>query len=90
MRSGLDLIMEKTISLKDSLCGFNFDINYINGKSYTLNNSSGTIITPEYKKIIKSMGLRRGENVGNLVVIFHVKFPESLTEHQIIKLKELL
>jgi DnaJ family protein A protein 2 len=89
-RSGLDLLLEKTISLKDALCGFNFEINYINGKSYTLNNSSGNIITPEYRKIVKNMGLKRGENTGNLIIIFHVKFPETLTEEQMLKLKDIL
>jgi len=59
-RSGLDLVLEKKISLKESLCGFTFEINYINGKSYTLNNNKGNIIPPEYKKIYPGMGLTRG------------------------------
>ena len=31
-RSGLDLILEKNITLKESLCGFSFEIKYINAK----------------------------------------------------------
>lgn len=89
-RSGLDLILEKTISLKEALCGFSFEIKYIDGKSYTLNNNSGNIIPPEYRKVIQKMGLTRDEHTGNMIVIFHVEFPEKLTESQIVKLKEIL
>ena len=88
-RSGLDLIFEKTISLKDSLCGFSFEIKYIDGKSYTINNNSGNIIPPEYRKIIPKMGLTRDEHVGNMIIVFHVEFPEKLTDAQIIKLKDI-
>ena len=89
-RVGLDLILEKNISLKESLCGFIFEINYINGKSYTLNNNKGNIIPPEYKKIYQGMGLTRGEHKGNMIIHFHVDFPEKLSEEQIIKLSEAL
>jgi len=89
-RSGLDLIMEKTISLKDSLCGFSFDIKYINGKSYTINNSSGNIIPANYNKMIPNMGLERNNHKGNLIIVFNVEFPEKLTPEQIAGLTKLL
>ena len=89
-RAGLDLVLEKNISLKESLCGFTFEINYINGKSYTLNNNKGNIIPPEYKKIYPGMGLTRGEHKGNMVIHFHIDFPEKLSEEQITKLSVAL
>lgn len=89
-RSGLDLTLEKTISLKEALCGFSFELKYINGKSYTLNNNKGSIVPSEYKKIYPKMGLKRGEHVGNMVINFHVEFPEKLTNEQIEKLFEIL
>jgi DnaJ-class molecular chaperone len=89
-RQGLDLILEKNISLKESLCGFSFEINYINNKSYTLHNNKGNIIPPEYRKIYPNMGLKRGENTGNMIIHFHLDFPETLTEEQIEKLQEVL
>jgi DnaJ-class molecular chaperone len=89
-RMGLDLILEKNISLKDALCGFSFEINYIGGKSYTLNNGKGNIIPPEYKKIYPGMGLTRGEHKGNMIIHFHLEFPEKLTEEQIAKLQLVL
>ena len=89
-RSGLDLILEKNITLKEALCGFSFEIKYINGKSYTLNNNKGNIIPPEYKKNYPKMGLKRGEHSGNMVIHFHVVFPDKLTDEQITKLHEFL
>lgn len=89
-RSGLDLILDKNITLKDALCGFSFEINFINGKSYTLNNNKGNIIPPEYRKIYPNMGLNRGEHKGNLIIHFHLEFPEKLTDEQIQKLSEAL
>ena len=38
-RHGLDLIFRKGISLKESLCGFSFEIHHLNGKQLNLNNS---------------------------------------------------
>jgi DnaJ-class molecular chaperone len=89
-RSGLDLILDKTITLKDALCGFAFELKYINGKSYTLNNNKGSIIPPEYKKVYPEMGLKCGEHKGNMIIIFHIEFPEKLTDEQIDKLSATL
>jgi len=89
-RSGLDLILEKNITLKEALCGFSFEIKYINGKSYTLNNNKGNIIPPEYKKVYPNMGLTRENHKGNMIIHFHVEFPETLTPEQITKLSEVL
>lgn len=89
-RSGLDLILDKKITLKDALCGFTFNLDYINGKNYTLNNNKGSIVPPEYKKIYPGMGLKRGEHNGNMIIHFHIEFPDKLTVEQIDKLSEIL
>lgn len=89
-RVGLDLVLEKNITLKDALCGFSFDITYINGKSYTLNNNPGNIITPGFRKMIPNMGFEREQHKGNLVIIFNVEFPEKLTEEQIKQIGNIL
>ena len=72
------------------MCGFSFELNYINGKSYTLNNNKGSIVPPEYKKVYPDMGLKRGEHKGNMIINFHVDFPTILTTEQIDKLSEIL
>tara|TARA_B100000242_G_C43047026_1_gene488811 strand:+ start:1922 stop:2887 length:966 start_codon:yes stop_codon:yes gene_type:complete len=89
-RNGLDIIYEKTISLKEALCGFTFELKHINGKTYTINNNEGSIVTPAYFKAIPDMGLSRNGHTGNLVITFEVLFPESLKSEQIQNLKTIL
>jgi DnaJ-class molecular chaperone len=86
-RVGLDLIYEKTISVKEALCSFSFELKYITGKVYTINNSLGNIINHGYRKIIPNMGFSRDQHIGNLIISFNVKFPDKLTEETIEKLK---
>lgn len=83
-RHGLDLIYNKKISLKDSLCGFSFDINHPSGKKFSINNTgTPSIIKPNYKKVVQGHGMKRENNVGNLIVVFDIIFPDSLTPEQI-------
>jgi DnaJ-class molecular chaperone len=89
-RNGLDLIYDKKITLKESLCGFSFELKYINGKTYTIHNNSGNIIPPGYRKIIPNMGLTRDEHSGNLIIIFEVEFPTTIKSDALEKLKDLL
>lgn len=89
-RIGLDLILEKKITLKEALCGFSFEIKYLNGKNYTLNNNKGNIIPSNYKKMYPNMGLQRGEHKGILIIHFEVNFPEKLSDEQINKIFEIL
>lgn len=93
-RHGLDLILEQEITFKESLCGFTFELKYLNGKSYTLNNLKGTIIQNGHNKIIPNLGLTREingkETTGNLIIQFKIKYPETLSNEQIMKLNEIL
>jgi DnaJ-class molecular chaperone len=90
IRNGLDLILEHTISLKDALCGFSYDLKHLNDRVYTIHNKPGNIVTPEFKKVIPNMGLMREQHVGNLILHFHVGFPETLTTEQIEQLARIL
>jgi DnaJ-class molecular chaperone len=89
-RHGLDLLLTKNLSLKESLIGFKFDIKYLNGQELGINNNGGTIINPGFEKIIPDLGFERDDQKGNLIIKFNVKFPESLTLEQINKLKDIL
>jgi DnaJ family protein A protein 2 len=86
-RSGLDLLLAKTISMKEALCGFTFELKYITGRTYTINNNAGNIIPNGYQKIIPNMGFSRDGHTGNLIITFDVKFPEKLSEETIAALK---
>ena len=76
-RQGLDLVLDKDITLKESLCGCSFELKHLNGKMYTINNTTGSIIKPEYKKVIPNMGLERDGHVGNIIICFHVLFSRN-------------
>jgi DnaJ-class molecular chaperone len=89
-RYGLDLIIDKTITLKESLCGFSFNIKHLNGKIFTLNNNKGNIIPPEFKKIYDQMGMKRDNHTGSMIIHFHVQFPENLTQEQVTQISEIL
>ena len=73
--------------MKEALCGFSFELKYITGKTYTITNNSGNIISHGYRKIIPNMGFSRDQHIGNLIISFNVKFPDKLTEETIEKLK---
>jgi DnaJ family protein A protein 2 len=90
IRNGLDLVVDKTISLKDALCGFSFELKYLNGKTYTITNKEGSIVVPDFTKLIPNMGLQRGEARGHLMIRFQIEFPTSLDSEVIQKLKDLL
>jgi DnaJ-class molecular chaperone len=79
----LDLTIEKTISLKSALCGFDFEINHINGKVFKLANKPGNIIKPGSVKTIPGLGLEKNGESGSLKIKFNVDFPETLTLEQI-------
>jgi DnaJ-class molecular chaperone len=88
-RNGLDLILHKTISVKEALCGFSFEMKYLTGKIYTITNHSGNIINNGYNKVIPNMGFSRDEHTGNLIIVFEVKFPEKLSDEIIEDLKKI-
>ena len=97
IRNGLDLILNKTITLKEALCGFSFDMKYIDGREFKLNNGNGNIIHNNYNKTIQNMGMKRmlappsnQEHCGNLIINFNVTFPEKLSDEQIESLSKIL
>ena len=89
-RDGLNLHIDKEISFKDSLCGFNFIIPHISGKQLRFMSEAGLPIKEGLVKVIPGFGMERENNKGNLCIKFAVKYPEKLTEEQIEKLREIL
>ena len=89
-RNGLNLIYDKEISLKDALTGFKFEFKFLNGKTYVINNEDKNIIKPNYQKEIRGMGMERNNRKGSLFIVFHIRFPTSLTKEQTEKLREIL
>ena len=81
-RAGMDLIYRKKLTLKEALIGFDFELTFLDGKAYTINNSNGKIISPGYQKIVLGMGMHRSEAKGNLIIVFDVEFPKKLNKMQ--------
>ena len=90
IREGMNITINKEVSLKEALCGFSFEIDHINGKNYKISNQPGNIIKPGYVREICGMGMKRNSQVGRLFIKFNIKFPEKLSEEQIEKLSEVL
>jgi DnaJ-class molecular chaperone len=72
-RNGLDIIFIKTITLKDALLGFTFNLNHINNKNFKI--TCYEIINFDYQKLLPNMGFIRDTFVGNLVIKFNITFP---------------
>ena len=90
VRKGLNLYYNYTITLKEALLGFAFQIEHLNGKTYTINSGGDSIVKPGSETTIKEMGFERNGIVGNIIINFDIVFPKKLSESQKIKLKEIL
>jgi len=91
-RSGMDLLYKKTLTLKESLCGFSLEIPHLSGKMLRINHSATShVIKPKERKTIPGYGIiKNGSNTGNLIIEFDVSFPDKLTEEQIKVFSETL
>jgi len=90
-RNGNDLFYTKHITLKESLCGFAFEIRHLNGKMMNMNNlANPTVVKPNYKKVVPGLGMVKNGQTGNLVIELLVDFPDSLTPEQVEVLKNIL
>lgn len=79
----LDLTIEKTISLKSALCGFEFEITHLNGRVFKLANKPGNVIKPGNIKTIPGLGLEKNGESGVLKIKFNIEFPDTLSMEQI-------
>jgi DnaJ-class molecular chaperone len=90
IREGMNITINKEVSLKEALCGFSFEIDHINGKNYKISNQSGNIVKPGYIREICGMGMKRNGQIGRLFIKFNIKFPEKLSDEQIENISNIL
>lgn len=79
-RKGADLLIKKEISLVDALCGFNFEIKHLDGRSIIVESNGGEIITDQCVKVLEGEGFPvKGDAgaSGNLYLEFTVEFPSN-------------
>ena len=86
-RDGLDLYYIHEIKLKEALCGFSFNLTYLDGKTYKFDNNK--IINFDTEKKINNMGMKRCNSKGSLIIKFNIKFPIELSENIIKLLKDI-
>lgn len=79
------LYYNKYISLKEALCGFSFTLKHLNKNEYVLKNFN-KVITPGHEIRLNNLGMKKGQ----LVIKFHINFPETLNEDQREKLNNIL
>ena len=100
-RKGADLLVTKTLSLNEALCGFEWKINHLDSREVIIRSKPGEIIKPEadsarpFVKIVPGEGMPSHGNPfvkGDLYVLFRVEFPEDgdLQPDQIEALKKVL
>jgi DnaJ-class molecular chaperone len=90
-REGLDMKYTRSISLKEALCGFGFEIQHFSGKTLSMNNHQNVmVVKPGYKKIVPGLGFNKNGQTGNLIIEILVEFPEVLTPEQIAVLRDIL
>ena len=87
-RNGLDVIFIKTITLKEALLGFSFNLTHINNKNFKITCSE--IINFNYEKLIPNMGFIRDTFVGNLIIKFNITFPLTISQESKKLLEKIL
>lgn len=81
-RKGLNIIYNHTITFKESICGFEYLLHFIDGTPLKLKSSKGNIIQKGDEKTVKGKGFLRDGQSGDLIIHFKVT-PQELSEEQI-------
>ena len=82
-RQGMDLIYIHELTFEESILGFSFVLNHLNGQQIKINNPKGKLILHQSNKTIKNLGFTRQGKNGNLILEFKIKVPEPFNEEQI-------
>lgn len=100
-RKGADLLVTKTLSLNEALCGFEWKIKHLDDREVVIKSRPGEVIKAEadgarpFVKVVANEGMPSKGNPfvkGNLYVLFRVTFPSDgdLDEATVKALKPLL
>ncbi|XP_024403577.1 dnaJ protein homolog isoform X2 [Physcomitrium patens] len=79
-RKGDDLFLERTLSLTEALCGFQFSLTHLDGRQLLIKSKPGEIVKPGQFKAINDEGMphyQRPFEKGRLYLHFTVDFPKS-------------
>lgn len=79
-RKKADLLMTKTITLTEALCGLKFTVTHLDGRELFVSSPEGKVIKDQELLAIDSEGMPYEGNPftkGKLFILFDVKFPKS-------------
>mmetsp|Transcript_12280 Transcript_12280/g.14104 ORF Transcript_12280/g.14104 Transcript_12280/m.14104 type:complete len:411 (+) Transcript_12280:217-1449(+) len=85
-RKGADLLMEKEISLRQALTGFEFPLKHLDDKKLVIKCKPGEINGANSLKAVSDAGMpihKRPFEFGRLFILFRVKFPDALDTSQL-------
>lgn len=94
-RSDIDLIIDKKITLREALCGFQFPLEHLDGRKLWVKSDEGDVLSPGSVRGLSGEGMpmfRHNEIRGNLYIRIDVEFPENqfVSEDDLKKLESLL
>jgi DnaJ family protein A protein 2 len=81
VRRGVDLVVTLTISVVEALCGVSSALVHLDGTTYQLRSSPGTVCPDGSVWRLVGLGLVRGVGRGDLFVCFRVHWPEYVSPH---------
>lgn len=85
-RKGADLLVTKTLSLNEAICGFEWSVTHLDDRELIIKSLPGEVIKPEgeggvpFVKVIREEGMPSHGNPfvkGDLYVLFRVEFPKD-------------
>jgi len=85
-RKGADLLITKTLSLNEALCGFEWSVKHLDNREIIIKSKPGEVIKPEtvggtpFVKVVSGEGMPSKGNPfvkGDLYVLFTVEFPKD-------------
>ena len=90
IRKGQHLVLKKSISLGDALCGCNFTIKLLNNTEIQVKTNKGQIIKPGQFKILPNYGLPQNDgSFGDLYIKYRVIFPDKIEQKIISKFEKI-
>eukprot|EP00752_Nemacystus_decipiens_P016430 g14687.t1 len=92
-RKGADLVIEKNLTLVESLCGFDFSITHMDKRVLRVRSNPGQVTKHDDVFMLDGEGMPTVGNPfvkGRLFVIFKVEFPDTLSPAAVETLEKVL
>jgi DnaJ homolog subfamily A member 2 len=91
-RRGADLYFEKKISFVDALVGINFTFKHLNENIIRVKSEENKVVKDGTKMTLMNYGMpftNDGSKYGNMIITFHIEWPETIQPAQAHGLKNL-